>query len=200
MLSGRSWRIKRRVIQYYDRLAPFYNALYAHEQDQKVKKALHILSFRPLETALDVGCGTGLLFWHIANLTGMVVGVDIAREPLKIAKRLIKDYGLNTVFLVRADADFLPLKSGIFDKIFAITLLQNMPNPILTLSEVARVAKDEATFVITGLKKAFSRESFLETLRKADLSFILLGDEEDVKCHVAICHKRDLTKNINKGN
>lgn len=198
MSGGGSWRIKRKVIRHYNRLAPIYDTLYAHEQSQKIEKVLHALDFSPLNVILDAGCGTGILFKYIANLAGAIIGVDIARGPLEIAKKMIKDSRLDTVFLVRADTDFLPFKSGIFDKVFAITLLQNVPNPILTLNEVARVAKRRSVFVITGLKKVFSRESFLETLRKAGLKFILLDDENDIKCHVAICYKGGMAKSINK--
>ncbi|MEM2273411.1 MAG: methyltransferase domain-containing protein [Candidatus Bathyarchaeia archaeon] len=198
MPSGRAWRIKRKVIRNYNRLAPIYNMLYAHEQNRKIKRVLDALNFRPLEAILDVGCGTGLLFKHIANLTGLLIGIDIAREPLKIAKELIKNSESDEIFLVLADADFLPFRSNIFDKIFAITLLQNMPDPTLTLNEIIRVAKENATIIVTGLKKAFSREFFSELLRKSDLRFTLLDDEEDIKCHIAICCKGDLAKNINK--
>lgn len=198
MMGGRSWRIKRKVIRGYNRLAPIYNTLYAHEQNQKIRRALYALNFSPPETILDVGCGTGLLFKHISDLAGMLVGVDIAREPLKIAKKLIRDSGIDKAFLVLADADFLPFKSSVFDKVFAITLLQNMPDPILTLNEISRVAKEDAAIIITGLKKVFSRGFFSDLLRKASFNFTLLDGEEDIKCHIAVCCKGDLTKNINK--
>ncbi|MEM2351964.1 MAG: class I SAM-dependent methyltransferase [Thermoproteota archaeon] len=174
--SSEIWRVKCSIIKHYNRIASIYNILYGHEQDQKMVKALRLLDFSPFDLVLDVGCGTGLLFKYIANIADMVVGVDIAREPLKIARNAIRRFGLDRVLLVRADADFLPFKNGVFSKIFAITLLQNMPNPILTLSEITRVAKDEAAMVITGLKKIFSRKYFSEILRKAGLSFILLND------------------------
>lgn len=198
VLNREQWRVKRSVIRHYDRIAPIYNALYGNEQNQKMVKTLRSLDFSPFDFVLDVGCGTGLLFKHIANIADMIVGVDIAREPLKIARNIVRGSGFDGVFLVRADADFLPFRDGVFNKVFAITLLQNMPNPTLTLNEITRVAKDEAVIVITGLKKAFSRGRFSETLRKAGLNHILLGDEESIKCHIAICFKGDLSKSINK--
>lgn len=198
MSSSKPWRIKRKVIRHYDRIAPLYNALYGYEQNQKIRKALYSLGFKPFETVLDVGCGTGLLFKHIVDPIGAIVGVDIAREPLKIAKNLIRNSRINEIFLIRADADFLPFKSGVFDKVFTITLLQNMPNYLSTLNELSRVAKDDSVIVITGLKKTFSRKSLLETLRRAHLNFLLLDDEEDIKCYIAICYKGTSSKDINR--
>lgn len=198
MPGGAQWRIKRRVIRHYDRIAPFYNALYGCEQSLKIKKILDSLSFSPSEIILDVGCGTGLLFKHLANPVNAVVGIDISRRILKVAKKLAKGSAPNEVLLVRADADFLPFRSGIFDKIFAITLLQNMPDPSLTLNEMARVAKDDSVIIVTGLKKAFSMPLFLKVLRSAGLSFSLLDDEDRVKCYIAICSKAS-SKSIYEG-
>jgi len=165
---------------------------------KRLRKALYCLGFKPFETILDVGCGAGLLFKHIVDPIGVIVGVDIARELLNIAKKLIKNSRLNEVFLVRADADFLPFRDGVFDKVFAITLLQNMSIYLLTFNEIARVAKDDSVIVITGLKKTFSRKSLSDALRRAHLNFFLLDDEEDIKCYIAICSKGTSSKNINK--
>ncbi|MBS7640676.1 MAG: class I SAM-dependent methyltransferase [Candidatus Bathyarchaeia archaeon] len=196
-MADESWKIKRGVIRHYDRIASIYNELYGHEQSQKIRKALLSLNFNPSEDILDVGCGIGLLLKHMNGLACTFVGVDIARKPLEIAKKLIKSSIVNEAFLIRADADFLPFRDGVFDKVFAITLLQNMPNYISALNEMARVAKDDATIVVTGLKKTFSRKSFSETLKKAGLDFTLLDDEE-IKCYIAFCRK-NLPQNINRG-
>ncbi|MEM1581043.1 MAG: class I SAM-dependent methyltransferase [Candidatus Bathyarchaeia archaeon] len=202
MRDGKCWRIKRKVIRHYDRLAKIYNALYGYEQNLKIKEALKVLDVKALDLVLDVGCGTGLLFKHIFSSSSLIVGIDISSRTLRVAKNLVKNLDSNQIALVRADADFLPFRNNIFDKIFAITLLQNMPNPISTLSEIARVAKDSSEIVITGLKKFFSRrEDFLRILRESGMCFFLMNSEEDVKCHIAICSKNreNLGKSINNG-
>lgn len=195
------WVLKRRVIRHYDRIARLYNALYGHEQNQKISRALSSLRFKPFEAVLDVGCGTGLLFKHIGMVDSVdfIVGVDIARGPLMVARETVKSSGLSKVHLVRADADFLPFRDGVFDKVFAITLLQNMPDYICTLKEVARVSKNDATIIVTGLKKVFSRESFTFALEEAGLKFHLLDDSGgDIKCHIAVCSKTTAPENINR--
>lgn len=197
MMKSSFWEAKRKVIRHYDRLTSIYDALYGHEQNLKIMKSLSALSIRSSDTVLDAGCGTGLLLEHISDSVNMIVGVDISSAPLKVARTRAKRLGLNNVLLVRADVDFLPFKDNVFDKIFAITLLQNMPNPSLTLCEITRVAKDNSRIVITGLKKAFSREVFLGILGKSYQNFSLLDDAENLKCHIAICHKGKQSKSIN---
>lgn len=199
MERARYWRLKRRVIQHYDRLSRVYNALYSYEQSLKIEEALRFVNINLSDVILDVGCGTGILFKHISNLAGLIVGVDISSQTLNVAKKTMKEMGLDRISLVRADADFLPFKDGVFDKVFAITLLQNMPNPILTVKEIMRVAKNDAEIILTGLKKFFSKESFLKILEESGMSFYPLNTRENIKCHIAICSKGRLIlgKSIN---
>ncbi|MEM2091767.1 MAG: methyltransferase domain-containing protein [Candidatus Bathyarchaeia archaeon] len=198
-MAGNIWEEKRRVIRHYDRLAKIYDSLYGDEQRLKIKEILNAIDLCWSDLVLDVGCGTGLLFGHIHDLVSAIVGVDISLGALMVAKDFIKRIGLKNVSLVRADADYLPFKDGIFDKVFAITLLQNLPNPILTLHEILRVSKKDSLIAVTGLKKSFSRRSFLEILFRAGMPSSIIECDENVKCHIAICSRETVfpTKNIN---
>jgi ubiquinone/menaquinone biosynthesis C-methylase UbiE len=92
------------------------------------------------------------------------------------------------VHLILADADYMPLRRNTFSNVFALTLVQNTPNPATTLNELNRVAKKEAVIVVTGLKKSFTLNNFGELLQAANLSIVALEDE-GLQCHVAICIK-----------
>jgi ubiquinone/menaquinone biosynthesis C-methylase UbiE len=119
----------------------------------------------------------------------MVLGLDISRKILHEAKKQAKKFG--NVHLVLADADHMPIQSGVFSHVFAITLIQNMPDPEKTLAEIKRVSAENAVLVVTGLKKKFSMEVFEGLLRKIGLSIIEIRDgNERLKCYVAICKKR----------
>ncbi len=185
-----NWKIKRDVIQHYDNLAKIYDTLYGHEQELKIKEILRTLNVRKHDIILDAGCGTGLLFNHIGDLARSIMGIDLSLMTLKIASDRIKERRLNNISLIRADADFLPFKDKVFDKIFAITLLQNMPNPALTIREILRVAKDHSILIITGLKKSFSKRDFSRLLSEANMRYLLIDTGENIKCHIAICKKK----------
>lgn len=196
------WRKKRRVIRYYDRIARIYNLLYGQEQKLKIIESLKAINLNETDIVLDVGCGTGLLFSHINGLAGTIIGVDISSGILKAAMKLVKSLdGKSIIILLRADADFLPFKERVFDKVFAITLLQNMPNPALTLSEISRVTKANSEIIVTGLKKFFLKEDFLRILSESGMKPFIIDAGDSVKCHIAICDNSlsSASKDINMG-
>jgi ubiquinone/menaquinone biosynthesis C-methylase UbiE len=178
------WDTKREVKRRYDSTAHLYDRRYAEEQTAKIEAALESVNVEKHGMILDAGCGTGLLFKHFANKAEALIGLDISRRILIQAKKCERQ--LSDAHLIWGDADNMPLKEDVFDYVFAVTLIQNTPNPIKTLNEIKRVAKTDAVVVITGLKKKFTLEDFEELLRDAGLSVTALKSE-NLKCHVAVC-------------
>ncbi len=177
------WREKRKVMHRYDLTADMYDERYAEEQRAKYEKALEKVDVAGL-TVLDVGCGSGLFFGYVATSAGLVVGVDVSRALLKKAKERVRDFG--NVFVLQADADFLPFREGFFGAVFAFTVLQNVPEPSRTLGELRRVALLNGRVVVTGLKKAFGLDAFLDILEGSGLKLISFVDDEAVNCYVAV--------------
>jgi ubiquinone/menaquinone biosynthesis C-methylase UbiE len=170
----------------YDLTAPMYDKRYAEEQEAKYKASLEGLrsSINADDAVLDVGCGTGLFFSHVAAQANIVVGVDVSRKLLLKAKEQASN--LQNVFVLQADADHLPFRDAFFDAVFAFTMLQNMPKPSETLNELKRVAKLGGRVVVTGLKKAFPLNLFMYFLESTGLSTVSFVDNEDLKCYVAV--------------
>lgn len=180
----KKWDWKRKVMQRYDATAQSYDEQYGEEQEAKFKKSLERVSLAVHDSVLDVGCGTGLLFSHIAHEAQAVVGMDISRGLLIKAKEQARKF--SNVHLVRADADYLPFRGTFFDVVFAFTVLQNMPKPLETLEAIKQTAKPDATIVVTGLKKALSIEAFGGLLERAGLRLVSMETDEFLRCYVAI--------------
>jgi len=172
-------------MRHYDHLAPFYDTQYSEEQNAKIEAVLNNTKPNQNKLVLDMGCGTGLLFQHIAKSTKLVVGIDISSKILQEAKKHTKQLP-NTV-VIRADADNTPFPNQTFDQVFAVTLLQNMPNSLITIREMRRVGKSQSTIIITGLKKKFTQESFVNLLNKSGLKISTLETNPQLKGHIAIC-------------
>lgn len=181
------WKEKRKNIQHYDAQAAIYDKQYVSEQETKIDDALENLSFGSEELVLDLGCGPGFLFRHISEKVGFIVAIDSSRKALLQAKNRIKN--MFNIMLVRADADNTPFPDNIFEKVFALTVLQNMPEPTITVNEIRRISKPYAIFVVTGLKKKFSQENFVNILKRSGLNVVKLNSGNQLKDYVAVCSK-----------
>ena len=178
------WNKKRKTMRHYDNQAKIYDVQYLEEQNAKIESALNIIELKSNELVLDLGCGTGFFFPHIRK-TNLLVGIDTSSKALQIAKKRIKK--LSNTVLIRADADNAPFLDHVFDRVFAITLLQNMPDPMKTISEMRRVGKPKSVFVITGLKKKFTKEDLVDLIKRAKLNLYTLKTDQRLKGHIVIC-------------
>jgi ubiquinone/menaquinone biosynthesis C-methylase UbiE len=186
----RGWDEKYGAIDYYDYIAPFYDQIYNEEQKAKIDVALRHVNPVKESVILDAGCGTGFLFKCLSEKAKLLVGLDTSPGILKEAKKLAKSFP--NVHLIRADADFMPFPKGIFDVVFALTLLQNMPNHLWTLNELKRVGKATSTSVITAFKKYrkyrhFVQTTFVALLDTAEFKVSVIENNEKLKDYIAVC-------------
>lgn len=180
------WDEKRNIVQRYDLTSQIYDLRYAEDQIAKIEAAIKSTTLGKEVSVLDVGCGTGLLFKYVANRAGAVVALDVSRNIMLEAKRRADRFP--NVHLILADADNMPLKAGIFRYLYAITVIQNLPNPLKTLIEIKRVVMENGLMVITGLKKKFTGEAFERLFRNSGLNPVILEDDS-LKCRIAVCTK-----------
>jgi len=171
----------------YEVTARSYDSQYKEEQYAKYNKALENVVMPSGSIVLDAGCGTGLLFSRIAPIAKTVVGMDFSHELLLRAKEKASELG--NVHLLEADADWLPFRNSCFDLVFAFTMLQNMPRPLETLKAFGQTAKEEATIIVTGLKKHFSMDAFANLLKNAGFNMVSIITDDVLKCYVAIVKK-----------
>jgi len=184
-MDAKYWKKKRKVIKEYDESATLYDARFSSEQTRKYEAALKSVRFNQNHVVLDAGCGTGLLMERIAKLAHFIVGIDFSRQMVKLSKYKLRNS--NNVELICADVDHLPFRNLIFDQVFAVTLLQNVPDPIRSLQEINRVIKTDGSLIITGLKKNFTRENFTKMMKKVELETVVLIDrEEEIKDYIGV--------------
>lgn len=98
--------------------------------------------------ALDVGSGPGNVTASLARAAGrdgLALGVDIS-EPM-LARAVSAEAGPNVGFL-RADAQQLPFRDETFDAAVSLAVLQLIPNPTTTVSEMVRVLRPGARIAV----------------------------------------------------
>jgi len=180
-----NWKQKRGTMQHYDLQASIYDKQYLGEQNAKIDAALKNINFSSEELILDIGCGTGFLFSHVNKKVGLLVGAELSLQALHEAKKRTKS--MSNVFLVQADADNLPFPDNIFEGAFVVSVLQNMPKPSKTLTEMKRACKSQAQFVVTGLKKKFTQKNFVNILESVQLRILDFTIKQQLKDYVAVC-------------
>ncbi|NHK29836.1 MAG: methyltransferase domain-containing protein [Asgard group archaeon] len=176
---------KKEMAYRYDSSAEVYDNRYNDIQVHKFQEILSRLDIEDKEFLLDIGCGTGnFLGWHFNNGLGQnTFGIDISFEMIKLAHEKYPEIN----FLV-ADADNLPFRDSFFDNLFSITHLQNMPDPLITLIEMNRIAKDDAKITISILKKSWTLDKLTNLIEKIPMNILekWIAKIEDVG---VICEK-----------
>lgn len=97
------------------------------------------------ELVLDLGCEPGRSMKLIdKQIEGQVIGVDYSKEMTKSAYKNETDNSS----VIRGDARKLPLPSNSVDGILMSLSLSAMPDINATISELARVTKQDATIMV----------------------------------------------------
>jgi ubiquinone/menaquinone biosynthesis C-methylase UbiE len=98
---------------------------------------------------LDIACGTGIAFEAITALGWSPVGLDLSKDQLSVAARLLDGR------LVLADARNLPFGSGSFDAGLSLLSHTDIGDPESVFAEAARVLQPGARFVHVGTHPCF---------------------------------------------
>ncbi len=91
----------------YDFLAPFYDPFLRPVYRSFRKRALDLMPELPRATVLDLACGTGQNFPYLASkvgLHGKIIGVDISKGMLRVAKKSAAQTRLEDTCLIKLDA------------------------------------------------------------------------------------------------
>lgn len=118
---------------------------------------------------LDVGCGPMFVSCSlVGDSSGEYVGVDVLTvERLKKYKGVAKKLGVRTIEVVRASAELLPLRSGIFDFVLSLDVLEHLSKPKDAVMEIGRVAKDGSLVAVS-----LPLENSLQRLSRIGFRFI----------------------------
>jgi 2-polyprenyl-3-methyl-5-hydroxy-6-metoxy-1,4-benzoquinol methylase len=141
---------------------------------------------------LDVGCGTGNLWPHLAGLFDSYLGADVVRHPGF-------PQGLDFCS-VDLDSQRVPLPDGTADVVAAVETIEHLENPRAFMRELARLVRPGGWVVVTTpnqlsllskltlvVRGQFS--AFQEVCYPAHLTALL---EVDLRRIAAECHLREV--------
>jgi ubiquinone/menaquinone biosynthesis C-methylase UbiE len=114
-------------------------------------EALGLLALQPSDRVLEVGFGHGRTIRLAAAQVpqGLVAGVDVSREMVRMARRRCLDLsGKGLVELMVGDSRRLPYADTSFDKVLSVHTIYFWEEPIKDLSEMFRVLRPGGRLVL----------------------------------------------------
>ncbi len=100
-------------------------------------------SLAPLagKSALDIGCGGGILAEAMARRGARVKGVDLSEKALKVAQLHLHESKLAVDYEAISAEDLAARSPGAYDVVTCMELLEHVPDPASTVRACAQLAR-----------------------------------------------------------
>jgi 2-polyprenyl-6-hydroxyphenyl methylase/3-demethylubiquinone-9 3-methyltransferase len=103
-------------------------------------------------SALDIGCGGGLLCEPLARLGAAVTGLDASAETIKVAKAHAKKAGMKITYIAGCAEDFAQQEKQ-FDVITALEILEHVSDIGSMLRSAAALLKPDGIMILSTLNR-----------------------------------------------
>lgn len=105
----------------------------------------------PLGRVLDIGCGTGRMLELLSPRAASVLGIDLSRRMLALARGRIAERGLANCAVRQADMGRIPSADSAFDLVVLCMVLHYADDPAAVLAEAARVTAPGGVVAVIDL-------------------------------------------------
>ena len=103
-------------------------------------------------TALDAGCGAGLVSEPLARLGAAVTGIDATAETIDVARVHAADAGLDIDYRVATAEDLVG--DGLeFDLVVSLEVVEHVADPARFLADCARLTRPGGALVLSTLNR-----------------------------------------------
>ena len=107
-----------------------------------------LLGPRPGERMLEIGPGTGLQALHVARQLGAAGRLDIVDIQPEMLRHVMRRDTSGVIVPARADARELPFDADVFDAVYLVTALGEIPDRPTVLREIRRVLKPGGRLIV----------------------------------------------------
>lgn len=106
-------------------------------------------NFSVNDVCLDLGCGPGGFLKIVSPLVKTIIGADITPSFLDECQKIINTHNIHNASTTLLGADLkLPFPDNFFDKVLMVDTIHHLESPAFTISEVARVLKNNGSIII----------------------------------------------------
>lgn len=142
----------RQEMERFDAVGALYRGRYrftfaAEFQAERNRFIMELLGGSPEMTALDLGCGSGIMLEELCRAFRRVAGIDISMEMLSAVDRVALE-GKGAVLLVQGDMEALPFREGAFDRVVCRSILHHSDDEAAVLRALFRVLRPGGRLVI----------------------------------------------------
>lgn len=119
------------------------------------EETIKALALEPGDTAVEIGCGTGLNFAYVQRYIGpggKLIGVDLTDAMLDVARERVDREGWRNVELVQADAAQWTMPEGV-DAFYSTLALTLVPEFDLVIQTAARSLGNGGRLAVLDLKQ-----------------------------------------------
>ena len=125
------------------------------------------------KSALDVGCGGGILAESMAQRAAQVLGIDLATKPLGVARLHALEAGVQNVTYREIAAEALAAEApASFDVVTCMEMLEHVPDPASIVRAATALAKPGGWVFFSTLNR--NPKSFLFAIIGAEYVLKLL--------------------------
>jgi len=130
------------TIRYYDSIY-YRNATPDPRIPGHLKGLASRVGIRRGQRILDVACGTGKWIFAVRDRGAIPTGIDLSKRAIQVCKQVMPDGN----FCIGSGEE-LPFRSAEFDLVSCLGALEHFIDPELALKDMARVAKEDAQFLL----------------------------------------------------
>lgn len=101
---------------------------------------------------LDLGCGAGRIAVPAAEAcgsSGHVLAFDFQQKMLNKTRARMRAHGVNNIELQQGDLSKLEISSEVYDRIFLVTVLGEIPEPVWVLRRICDLLKADGELSVT---------------------------------------------------
>lgn len=141
------------------------------------RKINHYLNKREKGKLLDVGCSHGTYGFELAKLGYQVMGIDINRESIQLAKKIKNYSGIKNISFYEMDILSNRFTENLFDVIITFETLEHIQEDSKAIQEFHRILKEKGLLIIS-VPYAEKMEEYHEprgACRARDGTYICIG-------------------------
>ncbi len=162
---------EKQVSQAWDELADKWISHYTEHGDINREYVIDPVIFRLLgpidgSSILDAGCGGGYLCRRLAKRGAKVVGVDISKKFIEIARQKEKENPLGIRYYSESLHDMQMFKDKTFDIIVSNLVLMDVADLNKAIIELHRVLKKNGKLILSIMHPCFASPSVRGWMRK----------------------------------